>query len=453
MKLSKYISHYRTMTSFSKSFIGNMIAIFIVCLLIYSSTGTSDVGPIRIIGKQIEFEDSTNVILERETVDILLSPGSAEIVCNFYLRNTGEPETLHIAFPGGDADRFTDKERIYYRETKDFQVQVNDQHIATDYIKDYQNFTRTVLADSGWYGWYTWESVFPSNEEVHIIVSYTALHRNMGFTYNPYGDFEYILSTGSLWKGNIGTADISLRLQDMDICQITDFAPQNGSVHLDKTIQWHLVNFEPDPQSNIRIWYEIDLFDPSPDVGAALIFEYIDSLTFQGALTGPDFVAARTLIDQATDSVVASFGGGNDTSREYVLRTLRREILNAGSKFQEQGKWKKAIQLYSWYQKTYGDITSDLRPYSILQLRLGECYRHTEDFDKAKKAFMNSMDPEPLDEKRYVQGLNHMFDREVQRALERYPFDTSESGRWKQYFQSKGLNEYCRINIDSLNKE
>lgn len=207
---------------------------------------SANVGPVYIAGEQISPNTKTNVVLERETIDILLSPMSAQVVCDFYLRNTGDTETLTLAFPGKD-----ETEGDFRNQTmKDFSVAVNGSRITTTYQSDFKRNPNAVIHTvSEQYGWYVWESTFPSNRNIHIQITYTALNHNLGFTNNPYGGFRYILATGRLWKDTIGSLDITVRLSDMEVCQITDFRPKNGEVHPDQSMKWHFENFEPDENS------------------------------------------------------------------------------------------------------------------------------------------------------------------------------------------------------------
>ncbi len=118
-------------------FYGYGIAIVFVTL--WTSSVLANVGPVFISGEQIEANMATQVVLERETIDILLSPMSAEVVCHFYLRNTGETEHLTLAFPGKDIQEGD----IHNRTMNNFAVSIDGHQISTAYQT---HFTRSPQA-------------------------------------------------------------------------------------------------------------------------------------------------------------------------------------------------------------------------------------------------------------------------------------------------------------------
>jgi tetratricopeptide (TPR) repeat protein len=423
--------------------------------LLTISTTFANVGPVFIAGKQIEANNATHVVLERETIDVILSPMSAHVVCNFYLKNTGATETLTLGFPGKDEDEGD----MQNRTMKDFVVMMNDAEVETSYQQDFDRTSpEHPYRDFGRYGWYLWENTFQAGEYTHIKISYTALNHNFGFTYNPYGDFVYILATGSLWKDSIHSIDIVVRFADMDICQITDYHPQHGRVNLDKLLTWHFEDIEPDWESNIAIWYEIELFAPGFRVGAEWGLDELDGDTLKQLLLQENFETIQERIERSEIVREKAETDPNDewdypslqTIQEIALRNIADEILAVGTIWQKHEQWEEAITLYQWCKETYGDIRSDLRPYSILYLRLAECYRGMGNTARAIAFFQASMDTEPMTKERYFRGLQHMFYVEAERVQNDAPFRSKKSTRWKHYFYSKGLNEYCRINLDAL---
>ncbi len=254
----------------------------------------------------------------------------------------------------------------------------------------------------------------------------------------------YIVATGSFWKDAIQHLDITVQFTDMHICQVTAFAPESGSVNLDQSLTWHFENFEPTWESNIHLWYEIDLFEPNSIFGYPDALATVEPQDIQFMLTMLDFQAFEDLV---TDAV-----GPNPVPGENIGLTmfLRNSLLQAGSVLEEQQAWPDAIALYLWYKETVGDIRSDLRPYSILYLRLAECYKHIGDTARAIAFFEASMDTESMTKERYRRGLRHMFYVEADRQEKAAPFRSEKSNGWKRYFYSKGLNAYCQTNLEAL---
>ncbi len=426
--------------------------IFILTILWMATKGQADVGPVYILGEQIVANTASNVVLERETVEITLHPLNAEVVCHFYLRNTGEKEHLLLAFPGKseeDDDRRGDIHADW--NMKSFQVQMNHQKVSTTYISNSKNYKNGIIqAISRFSGWYIWGWTFSPHQLVHIQISYTAFDRSHSYPINPYGHFRYYLSTGSFWKGPIGDVQVTVRFAEMNIWQVNDFSPRQGQVNADQSISWHFTNIEPDLHSDIKIWYEID---PLAKVPGAFDRLGVDSLRSQGMeklLMNLNFETLAEKIHMFVKRLNEETGWGYESIYGVVLSNIERDVLTAGKRFQQQKQWKKAIAFYVGFREKFGDIRSNLRPYSIFDIELAECYSAIGDTEKALTYYRASMDPAPLDEKRYKWGMFNMFNSDSKEMLKEVPFDSPKSRRWKHYFYSRGLNEYCRARIRAL---
>jgi len=410
-------------------------------ILIKTSPVRANVGPVYIVGEQIEANLATNVVLEKETIDVLLSPMSAKVVCHFYLRNTDAAERLTLAFPGKDVR----EEDIYEHTMKNFLVEINNVKVPAKYQSEFTRSSQALMYTlCGEYGWYIWEGAFPADEVVHICISYTAVNHNFGFTFNPYGNFVYVLATGSFWKDAIQQLDITVQFSGMHICQVTDFVPQPGAVNPDMSMSWHFKDLEPTWESNLHLWYEIELFKPNNDLAFAEYSTKLKSKEIQKKLIQLDFHGFETYTKNAVTSAY-------DQNDKTVLKILLHDsFLKVGEEFEMRKVWQDAIKVYQWYKDSFGDILCDLRPYSILSLRLAECYTQIADTTNAIAFFEAGMDTVPMTRERYNRGLYHMFHGDKEEMLGLEPFDSKKSELWKPYFYSKGLNAYCTANIEVL---
>jgi hypothetical protein len=101
--------------------------------------------------------------------------------------------------------------------------------------------------------WYLWDTYFNKNETMVIEVSYSLPH---GIVKNDlYYKFDYLLSTGAGWKGNIDTAEIIVNLKNFDKNLIIKTTPENFTFVGDQII-WNRYNFEPSVKDDISIKYE-----------------------------------------------------------------------------------------------------------------------------------------------------------------------------------------------------
>lgn len=100
--------------------------------------------------------------------------------------------------------------------------------------------------------WYSFSTSFDIGEKKKIRNTYWVIPTQ----YNRF-NFQYILNTGSSWKGSIGKADVYARFHDdytiYDAGRITP-----DGYYYDKknnSIVWHFENFEPTEKDNINISY------------------------------------------------------------------------------------------------------------------------------------------------------------------------------------------------------
>lgn len=414
--------------------------IFCICTHVYAN-----VGPVSIEGKKIELQSGTNIELLTEDVRVTLRSSSAAVVCDFYLSNTGESETINMAFPGGDAKR-TYKDEIHYYETSDFEVFLDGRKLNHTYHKD------PPSTDEAWDGWYTWQMRIPAGREFHVRVHYTALNPAIGYTYNPYGLFKYILSTGRFWKNRIKDARVTVSFEHMDISQVTDFSPSNGTVNLDKTITWHFSDLEPNAESNINVFYEVSLFDPTPSALDHLGDAYLSGA--EAMLAASRFDEFARLVEKATEDEYRNDRefwerrGGVETVKNRILKNWRGRILNLGEQLEREGRYQGAIRLYAWWGETFGDIRGDFRPYSILSYRLADLYRKIGNASKARVLFKTCAEGPPIDEDSYHKIMTAYYGRPPGSKSKFPPY-----GPGRLYTGSKGLNEYCRLNAKALEPE
>ncbi|MBL7205597.1 MAG: hypothetical protein ISS63_14915 [Desulfobacteraceae bacterium] len=73
--------------------------------------------------------------------------------------------------------------------------------------------------------------------------------------------FFYPLETGSYWEGEIENANITLKLKNIDVIQLTTLKPGNFAVINEDTVTWTFKDFEPTKRDNIEVYCPL-LHDP-----------------------------------------------------------------------------------------------------------------------------------------------------------------------------------------------
>jgi hypothetical protein len=101
--------------------------------------------------------------------------------------------------------------------------------------------------------WYLWDTRFDENETRVIEVTYSLPHGEV--KNDLYYRFDYLLSTGAGWKGEIDTAEIIVNFKNLDKDLILRTSPANFT-STGNQIVWKLYNIEPTSKDDITIRYE-----------------------------------------------------------------------------------------------------------------------------------------------------------------------------------------------------
>ncbi len=191
--------------------------------------------------------------------------GVATVDANFVMRNLGsKEESMEVRFPLYSSVRYEegDPKCGYFgggltgSPIQDLAVWVWDKPQS---VKTVVSTTPLYVNKGGSQGpedavmpcWGVFVVVFPPGIDVPIEVKYTS------------PTYDYILTTGTGWKGTIGQADISFRLpydaiqdQSLDVCY-----PKNCTLS-GRDIKWNFTDFEPTENVGVSIvnppaWWQI----------------------------------------------------------------------------------------------------------------------------------------------------------------------------------------------------
>lgn len=67
----------------------------------------------------------------------------------------------------------------------------------------------------------------------------------------PNSWFEYVTTTGKVWKGSIAKADFQIKLQNIQLEKYLSEISPKGYTRKKGIIEWHFVNWEP--RENIKV--------------------------------------------------------------------------------------------------------------------------------------------------------------------------------------------------------
>jgi hypothetical protein len=199
------------------------------------------------------------MIYERVEVDINTypkdgdsTPHEADITAWFVMRNTGKAdEQMQVVFPlsnmrNCDESGSTPRSRVEFYTLEDsFSVEVSGQMVITQKITSFCSAIDEIA-------WGAFDVNFPVGKDVLIKVNY-----KMQASTNEYDKslaLEYVLATGSGWKGPIKQAYVVFRFPYLVTDGNIDAAETTlGYQKLYNEIFWSFRDMEPTPKDNVVV--------------------------------------------------------------------------------------------------------------------------------------------------------------------------------------------------------
>lgn len=226
-----------------------MKKIFLSILIIFFATKIkADLAPNPVQAKGISVKNPTEIKMTYEKVTVYLTLDSSFVHCYFKLHNEGKAERIQIGYPYMNTSPYSLPNSTF----APINVYQNGKKI--DKINLFAPDPVSLRPNKN--SWYLWDTHFDENETMEIEVSYSLPHGIVKS--NLYYKFDYLLSTGAGWKGNIDTAEIIVTLKNFNINLILKTSPENFTVSGNQII-WKLYNIEPTTKDDISIKYEKEL--------------------------------------------------------------------------------------------------------------------------------------------------------------------------------------------------
>lgn len=240
----------------------------LACLSCWSAAARSDVAPDPMgggISLAVPGGGQTEIALLHNTVRLKVSPRLCQTRAFFRLRNMGQATGLEVGFP-----------LAYQGEAKDFQLFIDGTRAA---FEDKSQEVTTPIGQKHTRWWKVWPMKFEAGQEHLVEARYSnvlSLGYSFGITDLAYdsvrrvretggdynlGDFghekrvelhewidikrvEYILVTGSYWKGPIERCRVEARVEGVELDSIVEVSPAAQSFS-PRRIVWEWKNAEP----------------------------------------------------------------------------------------------------------------------------------------------------------------------------------------------------------------
>lgn len=200
-------------------------------------------------------EETTQVQMVSEQVTLTVAMNRegekprARTEAIFQMRNLGTvEEQMDVRFPlnyNESADY-----RDMFPEIQDIQVRVDGKAVST-FRTD-----APLEPDGERIPWASFPVAFPPGQDVTIQVSYTTI----GFGYEPFIVFRYILETGAGWKGTIGSGEVRVilpyeaNLQNVVLDESSGYGRMTEDLSFSANqVSWRFANLEPEYGDNFSL--------------------------------------------------------------------------------------------------------------------------------------------------------------------------------------------------------
>jgi hypothetical protein len=223
--------------------------IFSVFIVLLGLEIKADIAPDPIKAKGIAIYQPTEIKLTYEKVVVNLTLDSSFVHCYFKLHNEGKARKIQIGYPNMSYYSNNDQHNFRFNPINVFEngKKIDDiNFFSPDSINLRNN-------DNNNKPWYLWDTYFDENETRLIVLSYSLPHGIV--KNNLYYKFDYLLSTGAGWKGDIDSAEIIINLKNFDKDLILKTSPKNFT-STGNQIGWKLYAIEPTLKDDISICYE-----------------------------------------------------------------------------------------------------------------------------------------------------------------------------------------------------
>jgi|WetSurMetagenome_2_1015567.scaffolds.fasta_scaffold120901_1 hypothetical protein len=225
--------------------------IFASLVSLFCLESQADIAPDPIRAKGITIKEQTEIIMTYEKIVVDLTLDSSFVCCYFRLHNEGKARKIQIGYPNMSYYSNSD-----FRQFRFNPINVYENGEKINDVRFYKPDTLNLRNnDNHNKPWYLWDTHFDENETRVIILSYSLPHGVI--KNNLYYSFDYLLSSGAGWKGNIDTAEIVVNLKNLDKNLILKTSPDNFTISGNQIV-WKLYGFEPTSKDDISIKYEME---------------------------------------------------------------------------------------------------------------------------------------------------------------------------------------------------
>jgi hypothetical protein len=183
-----------------------------------------------------------SIVMQSEKVEIKLTSNKIFAKTTFVFYNSGKPINVKMGFPEQGWGDVQNPEFASFRafvDGKPLKVQT----------------TPWKANDPNWHRWRV-KTIFFKQGQTRVVTNYYTARPGESVDGTKF--VNYVMTTGSSWKGPIGKADIVIDIFGVKDYQTIKPKPE-GYQRTDRFIKWHFTNFEPDFNIEVRYaWGYLD---------------------------------------------------------------------------------------------------------------------------------------------------------------------------------------------------
>ncbi|TYQ18345.1 UNVERIFIED_CONTAM: YARHG domain-containing protein [Acetivibrio alkalicellulosi] len=251
-----------------------------------------------------------------------------EVVFNFH--NTGNETELEIGFPNtaNYNETLIDFEALSYTDLVPFNVELYD--------------GGNLLGRDEYYytSFYKWNMHFEKDEKKSIIVRYKFVNHKGA---------DYILRTGSLWKGRIDKIEVYVEFPE-PVSYLEIYATPENYLYNGKGIEWHFENINPDFDLYVKHVKVPDFYDLKREAYNPFQNDFNDyvwdkSLFYIGTMIDYEGQDIMLYDYPDTDRIVEEIH-----KRLSVCELVRNEIYARNGYVFKDPKWMELFSIQQWYE-------------------------------------------------------------------------------------------------------
>ncbi|TYQ16796.1 UNVERIFIED_CONTAM: YARHG domain-containing protein [Acetivibrio alkalicellulosi] len=314
-----------------------LLIISVLLFVFANQIGYANDAPLVMKGDVAYPINNNSIKLESETIKIRYDAieddynkkHEVEVVFNFH--NTGDNTVLELGFPNvANYDmQLIDFEAFSYPDLEPFDVELKKGGILLNYDDFLYN------------SYYKWDMPFEKDERRSVMVKYKFIN---------HSGADYILRTGSLWKGHVDNIHIIVEFPQPVSSLEVSASPENYYYN-GEGIEWHFENINPDFDLYIKYnpipdFYSLSDEHYTPYQSEKTDYKWDKSLFYIGTKFWDFDNSTKFLYDVSSEDVLVR----EVEARLATCQLVRNEIYARNGYVFEDSKWSEFFSLQPWYQ-------------------------------------------------------------------------------------------------------